>query len=346
VALHKGSPKTAHSQIDMVRTIQSERRSIDALFRLDAVVQLEEQIGFLVAQLSQGDRDERGPGALSVANLRGEHHRLDGLWRHAQQLRSALVAAEELALMALFEQQDVEPFVEDASAQIQALRRQMPALLLALLPRRDDITLIVQEAGETSSLQRWLLPLLEDVPRRRWVVEARPGLTSKSSDRKRKWGEPMGLEALRKQVESGGELHEVLLSVRGPNAGVFLALEAGVHRYHVPTADKEEVPVLIVKPVAMRSSLSEKELSLPAVSPPTLPPLKQLRLMPAVREHLPDPSVALCDGACTVTLDPVDYFRDFELLLLEHLTHLEINGGLDREGQFSFALDAVKESKR
>jgi ATP-dependent Clp protease ATP-binding subunit ClpC len=346
VALHKGNPKTAHSQIDMVRTIQSERRSIDALFRLDAVVQLEEQIGFLVAQLSQGDRDERGPGALSVANLRGEHHRLDGLWRHAQQLRSALVAAEELALMALFEQQDVEPFVEDATAQLQALRRQMPALLLALLPRRDDITLIVQEAGEMPSLQRWLLPLLEDVPRRRWVVEGRPALTSKSSDRKRKWGEPLGLEALRKQVEPGGGIHEVLLSVRGPNAGAFLALEAGLHRYHIPTAEKEEVPVLIVKPVAMRSSLSEKELSLPVVGPPTPPPPKQLRLMPAVREHYPDQLVALCEGACNVKLDPENYFRDFELLLLEHLTHVELTGGLDREGQFSFALDAVKESKR
>jgi ATP-dependent Clp protease ATP-binding subunit ClpC len=346
VVLHKGNPKTSYSQIDMVRSIQSERRSIDALFRLDSIVQLEEQIGFLVAQLNQGDRDERGPGALSMANLRGEHHRLDGLWRNAQQLRSALVAAEELALMALFEQQAVEPFVEEASTQLQALRRQMPALLLALLPRRDDITLIVQEAGETPSLHRWLLPLLEDVPRRRWVVEGRPSVTSKSSDRKRKWDEPLGLEALRHQVGSGEGIHEVLLSVHGPNAGVFLALEAGLHRFHIPAAEKEELPVLIIKPVAMRSRLSEKELSLPVVAPPTPPPTKQLRLMPAAREHYPDPLIALCEGTCTIRLAPEDYFRDFELLLLEHIVRAESSGGLDRESLFSFALDTVKEAKR
>ncbi len=345
VKLHKGSPKTAHSQIDLIRTIQLERRIIDALFRLDALVQLEEQIGFLVAQLSQGDRDERGPGALSVANLRAEHHRLDGLWRQAQQLRSALVAAEELALMALFEQQDVKPFVEEASIQLKALRRQMPALLLALVPKRDDITLIVQEAGETPSLHRWLLPLLDDVPRRRWVVEGRPAMTSKSSDRKRKWGEPLGFDALRKQVAGGEGLHEVLLSVHGPNAGAFLALEAGLHRFQ-PPAEKEDVPVLIVKPVAMRSSLSEKELSLPVVMPPTLPPLKQLRLMPAAREHYPNNLIALCEGACSITLAPDDYFQDLELLLLEHINHAELSGGLDHADLFSFALDAVKESKR
>ncbi|HYH97259.1 AAA family ATPase [Hyalangium sp.] len=345
VELHKGNLKTARSQIELVRVLQAERRSMDALFRLDAVVQLEEQIGFLVAQLSQSDRDEKGPGALSVANMRGEHHRLDGLWRHVQQLRSALVAAEELALMALFEQQDVQPFVEDAHAQLQTLRRQMPAVLLALQPKRDDITLIVQAVGETSSLQRWLLPLLEDVPRRRWVVEGRPALTSKSSDRKRKWDEPLGLEALRNRVEAEGGCREVLLSVHGPNAGVFLALESGLHRFNTG-GDKEDVPVVIVKPVAMRSRLTDKELSLPAIGPPTSAPIHQLRLAPAVREHLPDDWLHLCKNESKLQLEAEDYFRELELVLLEHITHAERSGGLDREELFSFDLDGVKESKR
>jgi hypothetical protein len=68
--------------------------------------------------------------------------------------------------------------------------------------------------------------------------------------------------------------------------------------------------------------------------------------MPAAREHYPDNQIALCEGACSLKLSPEDYFRELELLLLEHLTHAETSGGLDREGLFSFVLDAVKESKR
>ncbi|MBN1207006.1 MAG: ATP-dependent Clp protease ATP-binding subunit [Myxococcaceae bacterium] len=348
VQLHKSSPKATRNQLERVRELQSQRRKIDALFRLDAVVQLEEQLGFLVAQLSQGDRDERGPGAASVASLRGEHHRLDGLWAQAQQLRGALVAAEELALMALFEQQDVEPFVEDAGEQLQTLCRHLPALLLALQPRRDDITLLLQEPPGMRGFERWLLPLLEDAPRRRWVVEGRPALISKSSDRKRKWGELLGMEELKRALANPERtFHEVLLSIHGPNAGVFLALEAGLHRFQNAGADEKEPPTLLtVRPVAMRSHLSDKELSLPVISPPPPPMIKQLRLMPAVRSHLPEGKLSLCEDARELELEEQDYFPDLEFVLLEHLAHAERTGGLDREASFSFELDTLREAKR
>ncbi len=345
VTLHKGSPRAARTQLGLVHNLQAERRSIDALFRLEAVVQLEEQIAFLVAQLSQGEREERGPGSASVSNLQGEHHRLDGLWRHVQQLRSALVAAEELALMALFEQQDVEPFVEDANAQLAAIQRQLPAVLLALQPKRDDITLLLQEAGEGRGLERWLLPLLEEAPRRRWVIEGRPSIIGKSSERKRRWDEPLGPDSLRKALESPHRtFHEVLLSVHGPNAGVFLALEAGLHRFHGPEEDKP--PLLLLKPVAMRSRLSDKELSLPVISPAAPPPIKQLRLTPAVREHLPDGNLTLCGGSRVIMLEEREYFPKLEAVLLEHIALAELSGGLDRENSFSFELDGLKEAKR
>jgi ATP-dependent Clp protease ATP-binding subunit ClpC len=264
-----------------------------------------------------------------------------------QKLRTALVAAEELALMALFEQQDVEPFVDDARQQLNALYRQLPAVLLAMQPRRDDITLLLQEAGEGRGLDRWLLPLLEDAPRRRWVLEGRPAEIGKSSERKRKWGEPLGPDALlRATANPERPFREVLLFVRGPNAGVFLALEAGLHRFQSLGEDKEKPPLLTVKPMAMRSSLSEKEISLPVISPPTPLPIKQLRLMPTVRDHLPEARLALCNGERVMEFDDRGYFRDLELVLLEHITHAERSGGLDREGGFSFELDATRETKR
>ncbi|WP_224244203.1 AAA family ATPase [Hyalangium gracile] len=346
VALQKGSPRATRNQLYLVRELRAERGAIDAIFRLDAVVQLEEQIGFLVAQLSQGDRDERGPGAVTLGQLRGEHHRLDGLWRSVQQLRAALVAAEELALLALFEQQDVEPFVEDANQQLEALRRQLPAVLLALVPRRDDITLVVQENGDGRAFRHWLLPLLEDAPRRGWVMDGRPSVTLKTSERKRKWGDPLPLEPLQQAVASPTRTFgELLLSVRGPNAGVFLALEAGLHRLP-PAGGSEEPALLTVRPVAMRSSLSEKELSQAPALPPTPPPLKELRLMPAVRDHLPDGKLELCSGARRLRLGTRGYFQDLELILLEHIDQAERSGGLDHSSVFSFELDKVREAKR
>ncbi len=346
VLLHKSSPRAARNQLDLVRRLQAERRSLDALFRLDAIAQLEEQIGFLVAQLSQGEKEERSPGATSVAMLRGEHHRLDGLWKQAQQQRAALVAAEELALMALFEQQDAQPFVDEAHAQLELLRRQLPGLLFALEPRRDEITLVLQEPDTARGFEHWLLPLIEDAPRRQWVLGARASETLKSSERKRKWGEPLKPEGLRQALSSPTRpFREVLLSVRGTNAGLFLALEAGLHRF--PPLEEESNPsLLIVKPLAMRFNLSEKELSLPTVLPPTQPVLKQLRLMPAVREHLPEDKLALCGGTRILDLDSKDYFRDLELVLLEHIALAETSDGLDREATLSFELDAVRESKR
>ncbi len=345
VELHKGDARSARSQVGLVRELQSKRRDIDALFRLDAIEQLEERKDFLVAQLTQGEEDERDPMGPSVAALQGEHRRLDGLWTQAQQLRSALVAAEELAMMALYEQQDAEPFIEDAHEQMQALRRLLPSVLLAMQPKRDEVTLLLQE-GEGRGLDRWLLPLLDDAPRRRWVLEGRPSVTSRSSERSRKWGAPLTLEALRTAVANAERtFHEVLLSVRGPNAGVFLAFEAGVHRFP-PLVEKEGPFILVVRPVAMRDTLSEKELALAAIAPSAPLPIKQLRLMPAVREFLPDGVLALCDDGRRLVFDATSYFQNLELILLEHITLLEKGGGLDRESLFSFDLDIPKGGKR
>jgi ATP-dependent Clp protease ATP-binding subunit ClpC len=125
---------------------------------------------------------------------------------------------------------------------------------------------------------------------------------------------------------------------------VFLALEAGVHRFQ-GTGEKENQPLLTVRPVAMRSHLSEKELGMPAIGPPAAPALKQLRLMPAIRDHLHSGGLELC-GGILLEQRVQNYFQDLELILLAHLDVAERSGGLDREALFSFELDQVKEAKR
>ncbi|HEX8701659.1 MAG TPA: hypothetical protein VF815_22720, partial [Myxococcaceae bacterium] len=83
------------------------------------------------------------------------------------------------------------------------------------------------------------------------------------------------------------------------------------------------------------------------ISPAAPPPIKQLRLMPAAREHLADGNLTLCGGSRVIMLEEKDYFPHFEAVLLEHISLAELSGGLDRESAFSFELDRVgKESKR
>ncbi|HEX5745330.1 MAG TPA: AAA family ATPase [Archangium sp.] len=350
VELTKGSPKTARNQLELVRDLQEQRRVIDRLFRMDAVENVGERIHFLVAQLAQGDQKKmRGPEASSLGQLQYEHSRLEALWSEARRLRASLLAAEELALMALFEQQDAAPFVDEAHAQMKAIRQLMPSVLLALQPRRDQITLILQEAGETRGLERWILPLIEDAPRRGWTVEGRVSVTHKSSERKRKWDDKLlGAEQLRKELAAPSRaFREVLLLVNGTNAGAFLALEAGVHRY--PPTEKDELVQVEVRPVAMSTQLFQKELELPAIAPPAQragKDLRELRLMPAIREYVPGGELLLCDGARKLQLDSWEHFQALERILLEHILLLESSGNFDAESGFSFALDVIRGASR
>jgi hypothetical protein len=118
-----------------------------------------------------------------------------------------------------------------------------------------------------------------------------------------------------------------------------------VHRFPSPE-NSEKLSLLTARPVSMRSSLSDKELALPVLLPPTPPPVKQLRLTPPVRDHLPDGKLELCNGARKLSLGSKGYFPDFELILLEHIDQAERSGGLDREELFSFKLDTAREAQR
>ena len=349
VKLTPGSPKLARNQLAQVISLQSERRQIESLLRLDAVANLEEQLRFLVVQLAQGERDgaaTRGPEAVSRGRLQHEHSRLHGLWAELQRLRAALLAAEELAQMALFEQEDSSLFVDDAQEQLRALRQLLPSVLLALQPRRDGITFILQEGGETRALDQWLLPLLEALPQRGWSAGGRLSVFVSGGERTRRWGDTvLSAERLREAVQAPGRpFREVLVSVSGPYAGAFLALEAGVHRF-LPT-EKEESVLLTVRPVAMRTHLSEKELALPVIAPPKPVPLKELRLMPAVREHRPDHALLLCEGVRELQLEGPGYFQQLESILLEHLRGLVSSRNFDAETGPSFLLDQVAEATR
>jgi len=342
VALSRGSPKQVRNQLERVEAMQRARGEIDTVLRMDAAERLGEQLRFLVAQLSREHRQLRGPEAVSIGKQQSEHGRLDLLWTQVEQLRASISTAEELALFALFEQQDVTVFVDEAHAQMRALRLLLPSVLLALQPQRDGITLIVQEAGETRAMERWLLPLLEELPRRGWVAGGRVSVPRRSEPQRRDWSEEvLSAEALKMALrDPGRSFREVLVSVGGPYAGSFLSLEAGLHRFTHP--EERAQVILTVNPVAMTTHLSQKELELPVIAPPENPPLAQLRLLPAVREHLPEGDVSIGDGSRRVSMGAQGYFQTLELLLLEHILLLQSANHFDPESAPSFSIDVLR----
>ena len=105
-------------------------------------------------------------------------------------------------------------------------------------------------------------------------------------------------------------------------------------------------PVLLeIKPVAMRAHLTQKELALPVLAPSVVTPPHELRLKPAVREHLPGGRLALCAGARQIHLEGTDYFAQLDLILLEHLIELHKRGESEPEGTFDVLLNAVSEER-
>jgi hypothetical protein len=295
----------------------------------------------LVAQLAAGEgKGQKVAPASAIARMRAEHQRMQALLQEADLLRAGLQAAEELALLAHFGREDPAPFVAEASELHGRLRKEGPYLLLALEPRHDEITFLLQEADAGRGLDVWLLPMVEEAKARRWTLTARPGLGFEKLKRKRRWNDLVGAAGLAAMLEGEREFREVLLHVRGLHAGTLLALEGGMHRFFGvhPEVDPAH---LIVEPLAMRAELSEEEVHSDALQPHPMAFAKQLALMDAVRVRGAGSEVQVVVTDRQLRLSRAGYWREFEEVALEHLLHWEQKGGFDREATCSLALERM-----
>jgi ATP-dependent Clp protease ATP-binding subunit ClpC len=342
VTVSRGSARRSRNQLQEVESLQSERRELDALLRLDAVERLGERLRFLVAQLSRVRPQTRDPESSTLGQQQSEYSRLELLWSQVERARASLLAAEELALLALFENQDSTPFVEEGHLQAEVLREALPGVLLALRPQRDGITFIVQEAVDTRALERWLLPLLEALPRRGWVAGGRPSVTHRADYQRREWSASvLSADALKQALlHPHRTFHEVLVSVGGLSAGSYLAREQGLHRY----AATEALPVglLAVRPVGMTTLLSQKELEESAIAPPAALLVHEQRLQPTCRDHLAQGPIVIHGGRHQVSLGERDYFLQLERVLLADLLHELEQGDFDPEQAPAFVLDVLR----
>ncbi|MCK6549321.1 AAA family ATPase [Myxococcota bacterium] len=334
------------------------RREADRWLGLARVEHVREQLAFIASQLAgvpgakAADEDEDTPkgrgdrrSASELAHLRLEHHRLQQLVDEAERRRQDLMTAEELTIGALYEGADLSDYLDEARRAHAALKRGLVHLLVAEESPRDEVTLLLQELDEGRGFDLWLVPLLEQLDARGWTAEV-----SFERDRtppigawppSRPFGPPRPLTRALDVLKGDARTTNVLVRVRGPYAGVLLALERGLHRF--VKLHPEVNPVhLLVHVVAMRWELTDTDWSSGAAAPPLVDPTVDQTRVRATREHDGTHDRLLVAGKSRVLVVPIDdYWARFEEIALEHLLALEA-GELDRAQSFISLIDQLQ----
>jgi len=307
------------------------RRWATLLVRLDRSTELREQVRFLVAQL--GQRPDKGADTSAIGRLSAEHHRLSTTLAAVDRCRLDLETLEELGLEAFFGGEAVDELVERADAIEAEMRAAALSALVALEPRRDEVTLLVQELDERRGVTFYLEALVDWCAPRRLEIEVH---LDRDSDRRghegwpadRRWGPPRSPSDLLQRL--GAEDREplsVLLRIRGKDA-LRLALECGLHRDDLPTGGGEPTH-FEVSLVALRTSFAAREW---ARVEPWNPVAfsERTRLPPARRYRVGE--VALVGGYVSHHPKP-EYFGHLDEVHLTLLVAAE-RGRLDRHGLF------------
>ncbi|WP_437715269.1 AAA family ATPase [Sorangium sp. So ce448] len=331
-----------------VEQVGELRREVDRWMNLGPLEQLKEQLDFLLTQLSLASgpsRDRRKE--IDAAALQAEHHRLSELWGQLERAQEEMHGVEELALMALLEGEEVRGLAGEARAAWEGVRKVLPRALVATESRRDAITLILEEL-DAGAFERWLAPLLKELPRRGWgatlhIDGDRAGPGDGAWPASRRWGPPRAagdvLDALDKPKRG---FRSVLLRCTGAYAGAFLSLERGLHRVVARKRDAGEAPGddrlhVFVHFVAHAADIAEDQWEHRSLAPPPAGSAAARRRGAAARELDEVEGAALIAGRrARIAMDPAWYWERLDEVALTHLLLFEDEGsGLDRSEYFS-----------
>lgn len=331
-------PKAERARRDQIGVTEAFglRRIANQHLTLERVRQVKDQITFLLSQMAYGAHQTDQRSAKEIAELQTEHYRLSQVYSKLDAAMGDLLAAEELALVALFENEDTREYVSEVARAFDNFQHALVYVLVGMEPLRDEITFRASERDQGRGFDYWLVPLLEDARRREWTVQvhfqhekAGPG---EAWPPERRFGPPRNDRAALEQLAEGSKkARHVLVRVKGPYAGVLLSLEAGLHRY-IETHAHVDPAHLSISPLAMRYQLSDQEWLTDLVASPLVDAV-DLSRQRAVREwHGRYKKLSINDGdKRAFVLD--DYWKRFEELAIVQLLGYENAGG--REGIFT-----------
>jgi ATP-dependent Clp protease ATP-binding subunit ClpC len=324
--------RRALAEIDAVADV---RRELDVLCDRDEVKAVTEQLAMLRAQLATVQKARRDSDLRpeDIELMRREQHRIETAAEGIEARRADLRVAEQLCMSALFEGEVAGDWVDEALALYREARRAVFWLLLAQRSQRDEVTLALFEPDGHGPLQAWLSPLCDFAGARGWELTfhvRQHGPHGHGWPAIRSWSPPHDVAWARQHL-FGGAHKSLLLRARGRDAGILLALEGGVHRYH-GMGDKGAARHLHVRLGAMRPELTDKSWYYPELE---AMPVSPRRGVAAAREHLGEEVGIFKDAP--LALPERDYWTRIEEVALAYLLHQLERGGAD--GLFVGVLD-------
>jgi ATP-dependent Clp protease ATP-binding subunit ClpC len=335
----------AGQQVHCEAEIARLRREVDRFALLAPVEQVKDQIDFLVTQLGAIDERPRSHDrrwTQEQSELQAEHHRLHALYEKLTEAQEEAHSVEEIAILALFEGQEVLPFLEDARNAHRKTLRALPYVMLALEPHRDAITWILEELDELA-FDLFLPPLLREIEARGWSalvhIDGGERVTEDQWPTDRRWGPPRSIEALRLALsDKKRSFRGLVLRCKGAYAGVLLALEAGLHRIELPRraepgGQSDSNAHVEVRTVAFSFDVPKDAWAHESMAPPQPSTASGRRRGQAVRERKTSSHAVLIAGKrARLDIDPAEYWARLEEIALAHLLLFENeDSGLDRD---------------
>ncbi|MDB4946359.1 MAG: ATPase with chaperone, two ATP-bindingdomain [Labilithrix sp.] len=332
-----------------LEALSALRRQVDRTMLFDRIIELRERLDTLIVQMSYGAMGPKAPKknsqtAQEIAELRGEHHRLDEVWQRAHRAQDEVHSLEEVALTATLDGEPIGELLGDARAVYTRFRKALTPLLLAQERQRDSVTLLVTDLDEPHGHALFLEPLLMEARQRRWAIEVHiDGGKAEGGDAPwdhgRRWSPPRSSERILERMRAGQPLsRSLLLRVQGPWAGVYLAAEQGLHRYQRVAPDMPRADVM-VKLIAMETRILDDEWKSKALVPPMPAQDGELRRAYVSREIDVGAGTVIANRRAAIEVDAKAYFVELEDIILETLLEYEEDENLDRTALFAGPLD-------
>jgi len=335
--LYAATAKQTQREVRSLEELSKVRRDVDATLHLPRAAEVGERLEWLSAQLGQGGR-QRGRAA-QLAEMQVERARLDEPWQEAKRTQDELVAAEELALTALLVNEPMEFALGEATRLGEEFHRTATALLLALEPRRDKITLLVQEPDDSRALDIWFPSLVAALDMHRWTltvhVDGVKPVAGENWPTSRRWSPPRDAEWLLKNLKQKDRSpRSLVLCVNGPLAHV-LCLLGGLTRY----TDRDGGDAhLMIHRIAPRIILTDEEWLRDELKPAIQPSSTELRAAPAtllVQERSAVIGYDPARRASQVWVPTPELFTRFWQVARAILTNYDLRDELDRDQLFT-----------
>jgi hypothetical protein len=251
---------------------------------------------------------------------------------------SDLEAIEEVAIAAMLEGEPLKEYLEESKLGLARFRDALFYALRAQDEGRDACVLLVRRVEGEEGLRIWLAGLLGAIQERQWRASFH--LDGAAPVHRGRWSVSHDAQWMAEKLEVVvQERHNVLIMVRGADAGSILALEAGMQQFDEVPGRKTPAQIYI-ELLRLKPDLSVEDWGLPQVQIGALDKDVIQRMKPVRRVQLDQGRVHSSRASIVVEQSYDAYWAQPEALGTPDLLHLNVNE--ERWGSvFTGVLDAL-----